>query len=173
MLTVVLSRTIIPFVTWRIIMKNLNKIREDFNNLYKKSDKVFHELAVHYNLSDTSMWILYIIRETNYLLSQNEISEILHLSKQTINTPLKQLESDGYIKLKQSNEDRRVKVIELTESGVKLCSDTVDNIINIETEAFEVLSNEEAEQLLFLYNRVVNELINRSRKLINEDLYEN
>ena len=89
----------------------------ELNCLYTEIEDIFHNLARHYELSDSALWILYFMRESCKIYTQKEISEMLSSSKQTIHSALKTLEAAGYIKLEFSADNRKNKRIILTSSG--------------------------------------------------------
>ena len=63
--------------------------------------------------------ILYFVGR-NSGCSVKELLEIMQVSKQYLNRPLRQLVEDGYIHSKQDAEDRRVKRLGLTPKGRRL-----------------------------------------------------
>ena len=63
--------------------------------------------------------LLYFIGR-NHRCSVNELLQIMHISKQYLNRPLRQLIDLGYIQQKTDPEDRRVRRLELTRGGKKL-----------------------------------------------------
>ena len=79
-----------------------------FNQLYKEMDKIYHRYARAHGLSDTHLWLLYSLRESQ-CHTQREISAIWHASPQTINSALKQLERQGFIALSAMAGNRKNK----------------------------------------------------------------
>lgn len=63
-----------------------------YNGQYKESNEVYHRLARHCGLSDSAFWILYTLREAEEPVSQKQLCNELYLSKQTVNSALKNLE---------------------------------------------------------------------------------
>lgn len=63
--------------------------------------------------------ILYFVGR-NPDCSGNELLEIMRVSKQYLNRPLRQLLEDGYIRSRQDAKDRRVKRLRLTPRGRRL-----------------------------------------------------
>ena len=70
-----------------------------YNGLQKESNQLYRLLSKHYGISDSECWILYVLREEGRPLTQTELCNTLYLSKQTVNSALKSLEADGYIRL--------------------------------------------------------------------------
>lgn len=63
--------------------------------------------------------ILYFIGRNNSC-SINELLKILGVSKQYLNKPLKKLLEDGHISQQPDREDKRIRRLSLTESGLSL-----------------------------------------------------
>ena len=101
-----------------------------YNGLQKESNQLYRLLSKHYGISDSECWILYVLREEGRPLTQTELCNTLYLSKQTVNSALKSLEADGYIRLECASGNRRSKNIHLTEAGLALAMRTVDNVFN-------------------------------------------
>lgn len=53
-------------------------------------------------------------------LRVGQLLELLQISKQAVNTPLRQLNEMGYVQTKVSEEDGRVRLLYLTEKGTQL-----------------------------------------------------
>lgn len=69
-------------------------IRE-FNEADKEMNIIYHRLARHYRLSDSVFWVLYLLGEARGPMTQTKLCSALFLSKQTVNSALKKLESRG------------------------------------------------------------------------------
>ena len=127
-----------------------------FNHLASEMDAVYHEAALKLELSDSAMLILYTV--CNYGDSCM-ISDICHLSgtsKQTINSALRRLETDGLIYLENING--RKKSIHLTEKGKAAAEHTVVRIIRMENEVFDAWTETERTLYLDLTQRFLNEM---------------
>ena len=80
-------------------------------------------------------------------MTQSELCKLLYEPKQTVNSALKKLETEGYLTLTQGS-DRRSKVIALTQKGSALAGKSADRVISAEEHA--ILSLSEAEQNMFI-----------------------
>ena len=138
-----------------------------YNNIFKKNENIYRELAKALGLSECSLWILYILRTDYTEPVQNEICAYLHLPKQSINSALKKMESDGYIELTTGN-DHRSKLVSLTASGISLCEKTVDRLIEVECKALEGLTIEEQNLFFSLFQKYTDLMEVYSKEIINE-----
>ena len=85
---------------------------------------------------------------TAYGASQSDVCTVLYQPKQTVNSALKKLESEGYITLTPAGA--HTKNISLTKSGTKLCEQTVDKVIEAECAALGNMTDEESENMTAL-----------------------
>ena len=70
-----------------------------FNEADKEMNIIYHRLARHYRLSDSVFWVLYLLGEAQGPMTQTKLCSALFLSKQTVNSALKKLESRGYLRM--------------------------------------------------------------------------
>ena len=140
-----------------------------YNWLYKESNAIYHRLAGYFGLSDTAFWLLYSLRETDRPLKQAELCSILCSSKQTVNSALKSLEGEGYIRLESAQGDRRSKEVFLTEAGSELAAASVDRVLAIEEQAALRLSPEERLAILALERRHVEALWQEAERFLAEN----
>ena len=117
-------------------------------------------LALKFGLSDSAMWILCTMREANRELTQSEIAQEMSMSRQTVNSAIKNLEKQGYLQLEAVSGDRRNKTLSFTEEGEAFAKKTVDRVLSLEHQVFENLEVEEQEkitQILRKYTRFMRE----------------
>jgi len=75
-------------------------------------------------------------------ISQRDLTYLLGMSKQSIAELLMKLEKSGYITREQSESDKRVMTIKLTEEGAKAAVDVDDNTIET-SKMLDCLNDEE------------------------------
>lgn len=133
---------------------------QEFISASKEIDDVYHMLALKFGLSDSAMWILCTMREANRELNQSEIAQEMSMSRQTVNSAIKNLEKQGYLRLEAVSGDRRNKILSFTEEGETFVKRTVDRVLSLEHQVFENLEVEEQEkitQILRKYTRFMRE----------------
>ena len=133
---------------------------QEFISASKEVDDVYHMLALKFGLSDSAMWILCTMREANRELTQSEIAQEMSMSRQTVNSAIKNLEKQGYLRLEAVSGDRRNKILSFTEEGETFVKRTVDRVLSLEHQVFENLEVEEQEkitQILRKYTRFMRE----------------
>lgn len=135
-----------------------------YNNLIKENDSIYRSLCKRLRLSTCTFWILYTLREEHNRITQTEICEILHEPKQTVNSALKSLESEGYITLSYI-QNRRSKCVILTEKGLSLARDTVDSVMLAEQNALLALSEQERTMFLSLFRKYTEILKDKTNEI--------
>ena len=146
---------------------NIDKKLLEYNSIIKENDRLYHEAAKTFGLPDCAFWILYVLRESDIKLTQSEICHAIYYPKQTVNSSLKKLETNGYIQLKQISNHRN-KQIYLTPKGIQLSGMTVDKVMDIEHRALMELGNEEQEVFIRLFRKYTNILKNNMQKLTKD-----
>lgn len=124
----------------------------EYNEIFKEIDDIYHGIARIFRLPECAFWILYTLRMEKLPLTQSEICNLQYQPKQTVNSALKKMAEDGYIKLVHES-DQRSKQICLTEKGERLAEKTVDKVSGAETSALIGLSDSEQEQFFYLLKK--------------------
>lgn len=148
--------------------KEIQKLLIQYNSLYKEIDDIYHSLARHYGLSDCALWILYTVIDIEEDYTQNKICEQLSLSKQTVNSALKKLEKDGYIKLELAPGNQKNKLVRLTKQGNIFANKAIGSVMTMEQNAFCHLTEEERTIFLNLYEKYVAKLQLECNQLLKE-----
>ena len=130
-------------------------IRE-FNEADKEMNIIYHRLARHYRLSDSVFWVLYLLGEARGPMTQTKLCSALFLSKQTVNSALKKLESRGYLRMESMSGDRRNKLLSLTARGEELLRLAVE----------PTLTPEERRTFLDLSHRYLNAIREEAEPLL-------
>ena len=83
-------------------------------------------------------------------VTQREICRRTFQSKQTINLIIKHLLADGYVTVAEAPEDKRTKIVRMTDAGMAWCEKAVRHITWAEDTAMSMFSPEEQRQLVSL-----------------------
>ena len=135
----------------RMVLDKTNNARNklyEYNNALKSVDENYRNIAKRSGLSEAAFWTLYTLRMEPGNVTQSDVCNVLYQPKQTVNSALKKLESEGYIILTPAGA--HTKNISFTESGIKLCEQTVDKVIEAECDALKEMTDDEAENLIAL-----------------------
>ncbi len=94
--------------------------------LWKEGNAIYEEWAKLYGLSLNNVLVLYSLYESKGSCTQKSISHEWSIPKQTINTILKGLSANGYIKLSSDTADKRSKLLKLTPKGKAYASEIIE-----------------------------------------------
>ena len=89
---------------------------------------------------------------------QKDIAKSCYIDKATLSSILSVMEATGTIERKTDEADKRIKMIQLTDSGWRLARILNDDFFKTEKAALTGFSEEEAEQFISYLKRVRNNL---------------
>ena len=124
----------------------------------KEQDAIYHTVAVRHGLSDTALWVLYILYITEGDCTQQDLIRQCFFSKQTVNTAVTGLMKKGYLTLEMIPGTRNLKRLLLTEEGRAIVEVTAQPMREAEKRAYGALSETELEQYLALTERLTQSL---------------
>lgn len=131
----------------------INNPLKEFNRIYKKTNEIYHDIALRLGLSDSAFDILYSISELGDGCLQKDICNATCIPKQTIHSSIRQMEKSGYLTL--SSGKGRSMHINLTEQGQQLLERTIYPVMQMEGEAFHCMTDEECQQMLALFKKYI------------------
>lgn len=135
--------------------KSTEKSLMEFNAVYKENDEIYRSASKRLGVSDCALWILYNLLIQEEPVIQREICDAFFYPKQTVNSALKKLEGEGYIKMSEM-KDRRSKQIVLTEIGEKLAENTAGKLMKAEIRAISGLTDDEKEEFIRIFKKYNN-----------------
>ena len=103
----------------------------------KKQEDIYHAYASRHGVSDSFLFLMYIFFVDGDGETQTEIGQILNAPKQTVNSSLKKMESEGYIRLSSDKSDKKKKRVYLTELGTGRMNELIIPLIDAENMAYE------------------------------------
>ena len=124
------------------ITKELHKI----NCLMADIDAAYHQASVKLGVSDSVLFIFYMLYVNNGSCSLNEIYKLSGISKQTVNSAVRKLENENLIYLE--NLDGKSKKVRATESGRSHIYEVAQKLHNAEVKTFSEWSSEEIRQFI-------------------------
>lgn len=103
--------------------------------------------AKNHQLSGNELAIFYALW-VNEFRTQKQIADEFLLAKQTINTLCKRFETDGLITSEVSKNDKREKIIYLTDKGKAFAKPIVEKLLNQEKQIADEFGGERISLLL-------------------------
>ena len=136
-------------------MKN-NHISEihRINYLSSELESLYHQSSLKFDISDSVSIVLYSIYDAGGECLLCDIYKNSGISKQTINSAVRNLESDGIVHLEQHTG--RYKKLVLTENGKDFVQQTVAKLYQAEQAAFDSWSEEEIGTYIALMEKYNN-----------------
>lgn len=140
-----------------------SKDLKHFNHLITEMDAAYHEISLKLGLSDSAMSILYTICNYGESCLLQDICRQSGLSKQTINSALRKLETGNILYLEMAGA--KSKRVTLTDAGKALAQRTALQVINTENEIFASWSREDVEKYLELTEDYLTALKEKAKRL--------
>ena len=141
----------------------ISKEMKRVNHLIGEIDRVYHEIALKLELSDSVMMILYTICDSGVRCPLQDICKRSGLSKQTINSALRKMEAEGLIFLTSSSGKN--KDVCLTEEGICLMNRTAGRVLQMENDIMAAWPKEDVEKYLELTKRFLLDLQQKAKEL--------
>ena len=135
----------------------------------KEQDALYHNVAVQFGLSDTAMWVLYLVSETDADLTQQDLCRQSFFAKQTIHTAINSLVRKELVELIPIPGTRNHKKVRLTDAGRELTKGTTDRLKAAEQNAYGRLTEAELQAYLEVTSRLTVYLREETEKLIREE----
>lgn len=124
----------------------------DFCEAWQSLNIIYEDYARNNGISYTSLYILNAIIQIENC-TQKKICERTLLPKQTVNNVITAFFKNGYVELNELPENRRVKIIRLTERGKSYADTLIPHIHKADCKAMETLTEEEQDLLVGLIKK--------------------
>ncbi len=116
----------------------------------KLNTALYRRVYSHFGLSSCELWIFYYLLLTAQGITQKDMCQQMFFPKQTINSAVSNLVKKGMLTLEESPDNRKNKIINLTEDGKKAAQETAQKLLQAEIKATEKLGPEKTA----IYNQV-------------------
>lgn len=126
------------------------------NHLQGEIEAAYHDAALKFGLADSTQFILYTICYLGDNCPLNDVVRMTGISKQTINSAIRNMEKQGLVCLTAATP--KTKNIVFTEKGKELAENTVIRLIEAEDDIFASWSEEDVQKYLELNERFLNDL---------------
>ncbi|OUQ21730.1 MarR family transcriptional regulator [Lachnoclostridium sp. An14] len=145
--------------------------KEDRKNAYlycKFRDEQFalyDEYAKRHGMSMKTLLVLNALFYAKDGMTQTEVCQRTFQSKQTVNLIVKNLLAEAYVTVTEVPENKRNKIVRMTEAGRAYCEQVVRHITWAEDTAMSLFSPEEQKNLIELSRTFTKNLT----MLVNEE----
>jgi len=141
-------------------IKQINRV---YNFLLMETDSLYHDIFQQIGLSNSTAYVLYTLCNCDGSCLLGEIRGLSGMPKQTLNSALRKLETDGIVYLKAA--DGKKKYVYLTEKGKDYSENTIQKVIKIENEILEEWTEEERQLYVNLAEKYFKGLKEKMKKL--------
>ena len=121
-------------------------MNNQFSAAWAKSNALYARAASVLGVGYQEMMVLYAM-VTMGDLTQKQIALNFGMQKQTVHTVVNNLCKKGYLLLETSKDDKREKLIHLTETGMEYAQKTVAPLIKAEERVFEMIGSEKMQSM--------------------------
>ncbi len=151
--------------------------REDKRNAYlycKFRDEQFalyDEYAKRHGMLMKTLLVVNVLFYAKGGMTQTEICQRTFQSKQTVNLIIKNLLAESYVTVTEVPENKRNKIVSITEAGRAYCEKVVRHITWAEDTAMSMFTAEEQKQLIDLsrtFTKNLTKLVNQETEEIGE-----
>ncbi len=120
-----------------------NHINEIYriNYLTTEIEALYHLSSLKLGITDSVSIVLYSIYDAGNECLLSDIYRNSGISKQTVNSAIRSLESDGILYLEQHTG--RSKKVFLTDKGIEYAQKTVARLLQAEMDAFDTWSDDD------------------------------
>lgn len=112
----------------------------EFGRSIYKVDGFYAQYAKKRKVKENLLWILYALNDGKEH-SQKEICDSWDLPRSTVNTIMKELETDEYVNLSQIKGEKRELNVSLTRKGQLYADELLKDLYLIENKVFEKLKS--------------------------------
>ena len=139
--------------------------RNNVDRIYdtvKKINRVYETWSNQHGLTLYEMQMFYVIcQREDGCITQKELCQELDAPKTSVNSIIKRQLQAGWIHMEVNPQNKREKVISLTEAGEAFAKRLIDPLLAYEEEAAEQMSDEEVEIAVGVQNRFADYLLER------------
>ena len=121
------------------------------NRLTNELESLYHQASLKLGIADSVSIVMYALHEAGNECLLSDIYKESGISKQTVNSAIRALESEGILYLEQ--HIGRAKKVVLTEKGKEYAMQTAARLYQAEMNAFESWSEDEASTYIRLIEK--------------------
>lgn len=133
-------------------MNNWDKSIKAITSAVDRTDYLYEKWAKKLGVNNYVSRIMYMLylSEVN---RQKEMVENYGMPKQTVNTVITELQKKGYIILIPDENDKRSKIIKLTQEGINYANKIVTPLLDCEIRVLKKMGTQRVEMLIDTMNQ--------------------
>ena len=136
-------------------MENMQNVPSLIKQIHDSIEKRANNEMRPYGITMTQFSTILILRQKPSLsMTLKELEKLLHIAQSTAAGIAARLEANGFIKSYGDKDDKRIKIIGLTQKGLDICVNSEINMKNTEELILRPLTQNEREELRTLLSKV-------------------
>lgn len=125
----------------------------------KKLADCFEKRLNYYNITRTQWIALYYI-SINNMITQKQLADKMYLKEPTVVRMLDKMELIGWVIRVNSEDDKRIKLLSLTDKGQKIETEMLDIAEKFRNDVISDISPEELESYKLVLNKMLSNIEN-------------
>ena len=121
---------------------------------WSTAEPVFNRLLAAYHLTGTGFNVLEILRGAHQPLQPSAIADHMLITRGGMTKALDVLEKLGYVRRMPHPSDRRMLLVEITDTGARIMGELLVRLHASEREWFDMLTHAEQQTFIELMGRV-------------------
>lgn len=127
--------------------------------LHDTIEKRMNQALSKYDLTMIQMRALVLLHKKKQdSCTLKEFEQILHIAQSTTAGVVKRLEQKGYVETAMDSRDRRIKNVQITPEGLKLCRHATKEVECMVEQLFDGLSEEEMQTFIGFIEKICIEI---------------
>lgn len=141
-----------------------NLLNDEFRSLMRRHRNIVRNYLCKLGLYIGQPRVLFYL-EDNPEISQKELSENLDVSKEATSVSIRRLEKGGFIIREECQNDRRVKLLKLSDQGERVVKDLRLNFDEINSFMFTDLNDKDKDE----FKRILTIMNNSLEKRLKDE----
>lgn len=133
-------------------MNNWDKSIKAITSAVDRTDYLYEKWAKKQGVNNYVSRIMYMLYLSG-VNRQKEMVENYNMPKQTVNTVITELQKKGYIILIPDENDKRSKIIKLTQEGINYANKIVTPLLDCEIRVLKKMGTQRVEMLIDTMNQ--------------------
>ena len=141
------------------VRREMNVINKQLKMIHNAFEERRNRQLLKYNLTSSQMEVIFYLKfHEEEKIHQREIEKWFHLKNPTVTGILNRLEEKGFIVRKTKEDDKRFRIIELTEKSRCLMQEMCEEMWQMDDKIYSCMTEEERSQLSGLLERILKSL---------------
>ena len=120
---------------------------KEFWETWGQTNALYNAWTVTHKINYYVLFVLYTL-DSHSSMTQKKICEYTGITKQTVNSVIRNLKKDGYVILSSCLEDKRERKVILTKKGSIYAKKILTPLYEFESNIFSIMGNDRVKQMI-------------------------